>query len=52
LKSSSTNFIQTVIASLCFEVKEIAIMIEMGFNAQESFTEMNKEGDVCDTLGV
>jgi hypothetical protein len=52
LQSGTTDFIHGTLAGLWFEMEEVAEEVEVGFYPQEGFTEMNKDGNVENRIGV
>jgi hypothetical protein len=52
LDSGSTNFIHFLLGGLWLEMKKVAENIEMGFYPKKCFTEMDKDGDVNNRVGV
>jgi hypothetical protein len=52
LQSSTTDIIHGTIARLWFEMEEVAKEVEVRFYPQEGFTEMNKDGNVKNRIGV
>jgi hypothetical protein len=52
LKSGTTNFIHGTFAGLWFEIEEVAEEVKVWFYPQEGFTEMNKDGNMEDRIGV
>ena len=52
LQPGSPNYIHLRIIGMRFQMKEILKQVEVGLNPQEGFTQMDKNRDVKDELGV
>jgi hypothetical protein len=52
LQSDTTDFIHGTLARLWFEMEVVAKEVEAGFYPQEGFTEMNKNGNMENRIGV